>query len=78
MARLQAELERSHAASLAKDHELAQTREQVSLLTQERELLLRTTEMYEADKRDLQEEVSCGGRSSRSGGAPAISGVFVV
>lgn len=58
IARLQAELEHSHAATVAKDHELAQVASQVAHLTQERDLLLRTTEMYEVDKRDLQDEVS--------------------
>ena len=36
---------------------MAEGREQVEHLSQERELLLRTTEMYEADKRELQDEV---------------------
>jgi kinesin family protein 23 len=58
IARLQAELEQSHAATVSKDHELAGAGEQLAHLTQERELLLRTTEMYEADKRELQDELS--------------------
>ena len=57
IARLQAELERSHAATVAKEHELGQAMEQLQHLSQERELLLRTTEMYETDKRELQDEV---------------------
>ena len=64
IARLQAELERSHAATMSKEHELSQALQQVAMVTeqlehlsQERELLLRTTEMYEVEKRELQDEV---------------------
>ena len=42
---------------MSKEHELAQLTSQMDHLTKERELLLRTTEMYEVDKRDLQDEV---------------------
>jgi kinesin family protein 23 len=65
IARLQAELERSHAATMSKEHELSQALQQVAMVTeqlehlsQERELLLRTTEMYEVEKRELQDELS--------------------
>ncbi|CAI8044875.1 Kinesin-like protein KIF23, partial [Geodia barretti] len=64
IARLQAELERCHAATMSKGHELSQALQQVAMVTeqlehlsQERELLLRTTEMYEVEKRELQDEV---------------------
>ncbi|CAI8044880.1 hypothetical protein GBAR_LOCUS24855, partial [Geodia barretti] len=65
IARLQAELERCHAATMSKGHELSQALQQVAMVTeqlehlsQERELLLRTTEMYEVEKRELQDELS--------------------
>ena len=57
IARLQAELERSHMATVSKEHELTQLQEQYQQMCKERELLLRTTEMYELDKRELQDEV---------------------
>ena len=64
IARLQAELEQSLSTTEARERELearerelAQAREQVTHLSQEREMLLRTSEMYEADKRELQDEV---------------------
>ena len=70
-ARLQAELERSHAATVSKEHELARALQQVAVVTeqlesvsQEREILLRTTEMYEMEKRELQDEVMIIERAS--------------
>ena len=49
---------------MSKGHELSQALQQVAMVTeqlehlsQERELLLRTTEMYEVEKRELQDEV---------------------
>ena len=44
-------------ATVSKEHELAQLQEQYQQMCKERELLLRTTEMYELDKRELQDEV---------------------
>ena len=57
IARLQAELEQSHASNISKDHQLTQAQEQVTYLTRERDTLFHTTEMYEVDKRELQDEV---------------------
>lgn len=73
--RLQAELEHSHAATVSKDHELAQAASHVAHLTQERDLLLRTTEMYEVDKRELQDEVRTWGGIRTLGRAVLIGGV---
>ena len=49
---------------MSKEHQLAQALQQVAVVTeqlesvsQEREILLRTTEMYEMEKRELQDEV---------------------
>ena len=60
---------------MSKEHELSQALQQVAMateqlehLSQERELLLRTTELYEAEKRELQDEVinvrPCTGRGT--------------
>ena len=45
-------------ATVSREHQVAGLRAQLEQASRERDLLLKTTEMYELDKRELQDEVS--------------------
>lgn len=57
MVQLTAELERATELRLSAEKELLVTQEKLSRISQQREYLMKTTEIYEADKRELEQEV---------------------
>ena len=58
MVQLTAELENATALRLKAEQELLVTSEKLKQVSQQREYLMKTTEVYEADKRELEQEVS--------------------
>ena len=57
IAKLHAELEKAHGDYVSSKKELSRVQQQLSRVTQQNELLVKTTVMYEADKRELESEV---------------------
>ena len=57
MAKLQAELEKAKSVRASQDRQTSRLQEQLAQVTQQKDILARTTEMYEADKRELEQEV---------------------
>ena len=53
--------------TVSREHEVAGLLAQLEQVSKERELLLKTTEMYELDKRELQDEVRGGERRGGEG-----------
>lgn len=58
MVQLTAELEKATALRLKAEKELLVANEKLKKVSQQREYLMKTTEVYEADKRELEHEVS--------------------
>lgn len=58
MAKLQAELEKAKSMRASQDRRVSQLQGQLAQVTQQREILARTTEMYEVDKRELEQELN--------------------
>ena len=57
IAQLRAELEKARALRQSSERVVAQLRERLKKTSNEKDILLRTTEIYEADKRELENEV---------------------
>lgn len=57
IAQLRAELEKARTLRQSSERVVAQLREQLKKTSNEKSILLRTTEIYEADKRELENEV---------------------
>lgn len=57
IAQLRAELEKVRALRQSSERVVVQLREQLKKTSNEKDILLRTTEIYEADKRELEYEV---------------------
>ena len=57
IAQLRAELEKAKALRQSSERVVAQLRDQLKRTANEKDILLRTTEIYEADKRELENEV---------------------
>ena len=57
IAQLRAELEKARALRQSSERVVAQLRDQLKKTANEKDILLRTTEIYEADKRELENEV---------------------
>ncbi len=57
MVQLTAELERATESRLKAEQELHEVKSKFSHVAQQREYLMKTTEIYEADKRELEQEV---------------------
>lgn len=57
IAQLRAELEKVRALRQSSERVVIQLREQLKKTSDEKNILLRTTEIYEADKRELEYEV---------------------
>ncbi len=61
IAQLRAELEKARALRQSSERVVGQLRDQLKRTANEKDILLRTTEIYEADKRELENEVYCDG-----------------
>ena len=57
MVQLTAELERATENRLKAEKEMLICNEKLARVTQQKDYLMKTTEMYEADKRELEQEV---------------------
>ena len=57
IAQLHAELEKARGDYVSSKKELSRVQQQLGRVTQQNELLVKTTVMYEADKRELESEV---------------------
>ena len=57
IAQLHAELEKARGNYVSSKKELSRVQQQLGRVTQQNELLVKTTVMYEADKRELESEV---------------------
>ena len=57
IAKLHAELEKARGDYTSSKKELSRVQQQLGRVTQQNELLVKTTVMYEADKRELESEV---------------------
>ena len=57
IAQLHAELEKARGDYASSKKELSRVQQQLGRVTQQNELLVKTTVMYEADKRELESEV---------------------
>ena len=57
MVQLTAELERSTDRRLKQERELIQTKQYLERLSEQKNTLMKTKELYEANKRSLEEEV---------------------
>lgn len=57
MVQLTAELERSTDKRLKLERELVQTKHNLEIVSEQKSALVKTTEKYQADKRELEEEV---------------------
>ena len=57
IAQLRAELEKARTLRHSSERVVTQLRDQLKKTTNEKDILLRTTEIYEADKRELENEV---------------------
>ena len=58
IAQLRAELEKARSLRQSSERVVSQLRDQLKKTANEKDILLRTTEIYEADKRELENEVS--------------------
>ncbi len=58
MVQLTAALEKATASRLKAEKELQEVNDKFSRIAQQREYLMKTTEVYEADKRELEQEVN--------------------
>ena len=57
MVQLTAELEKATEQRLKAQKELAEIKDKYSRISQQKQYLMKTTEVYEADKRELEQEV---------------------
>ncbi len=57
MVQLTAELEKATRSRLTAERESLALNEKLSRVSQQKQYLMKTTEMYEADKRELEQEV---------------------
>lgn len=64
MVQLTAELERATESRLKAEKECLIATEKLSRVSQQKEYLMKTTEVYEADKRELEQEVRYDGGDS--------------
>ena len=57
IAQLNSELERGRLTGSTRDRELGKVKGELAAIARQKDFLARTTEMYEADKRELEMEV---------------------
>ena len=67
IAQLHAELEKEHGEKAAKEREMTKLQGRLTHISQQKDYLMRTTEMYEADKRELEQEVRSSYRVGKYG-----------